>query len=740
MKPLVSVVMPVYNAKKYIHDSIESVLKQKYKNWELLLIVDGPTDGTKECLKDFTDLRIHVVENKRNYGIAYSRNKGIALASGKYIALLDDDDMAYPNRFLHQVEYLERHPEIGAVGGRTTFIDNEGNVLDIPNTVYYHPAENKVHLLFHNVLMNGAMMMRADLLKDRNLRYQDQCYGMEDFLFWVHFSKEFLIANLDEPVLYYRMHETNESAKVKENQLKQKLDKYASIQCQSIELSGFELTNDDKWVIKAVLTEIHTPDYSYEEYDCVFKLLLKLKKQCDEKNIIWRLEFYRMCDLIVEFIYKRTLFPDLNDYAKFIHNYFKNENSKDISNPYLVKQKNGLEFFLTKGMTGTFQSDAAVFIHLYYTDQKEKCFIYIRCACRICDVYITTSNILVADFLHQICQEERIKNCFVKVVENKGQDIAALVVHHIQDIKKYKYFSFVHDKKSPHIEAGSAAIWFDTLWENTIADEGYISQIIDIFKRYDNIGVLSVPSPFWDEFVSMIDNGWADVYEETNKLSKRIGMNYSITEDYPPLMLGTAFWARTSSLAKLWSAKFTLDDFPKTGVGKISYAIERIIPYVAFEQGYETGIVQTTEFAAYRINYLQGIISKGMNIVKNRFCIHDEKELTKISDSYIQCENLVKQFEYVYVYGTGVKATKCMNKFPRLLDYINGFLRTNGCLEGEKFFNKPIFKAKDVIKNNALFLIAMNKEDAEEVYQFLLRWGANPKNIVSILYFCDWLE
>lgn len=739
IEPLVSVIMPVYNAREYIRDAIESILNQTYSNWELILVLDCPTDETEKCILDFDDPRIRLERNDENRGIAYSRNKGIAIAKGKYIALLDDDDKAYPDRISHQVSYLEIHSEIGAVGGRTTFMDEEGKTQELPNVVYFHPEENKIHLLFRNVLMNGTMMMRSEIIRDNNLNYEDGCYGMEDFRFWVNFSKIALITNLDEPVLFYRMHERNESSKVKALFLEQKIWKYAEIQAVSLELNDFELSEEDKSVIRQSLCEVHSAEYSYSEYNQVYMLLKKLKQQCADNNKVWRLEFERICGQILDFIFERTILPGLDDFGAFSEKCLEGNLASEFRDPYLVKQDKGLEFFLQTEQSFHRQYDAAVFVHLYYKEQKEQSYTYIRRACRVCDVYITTPTQEVAEYIRECCNKEKLNNCYVQLVENRGQDIASLVVHHVKKIKSYKYFCFVHDKKSAHITSENAEIWYKTLWENTIADEGYMEQAINLLRDNENIGLLAVPTPFWGEFVSMVDNGWADAYEATNALANKLSLNSTVNREYPPIALGTAFWAKTDALSDLWNAEFSLECFPEAGVGMQSYAIERILPYIALNHGYDTGIIQTTGFAAYRMNQLQKSLAKSMNVLKNRFSLHDEITLTRFSDDYDRLKKIICMFEKTYIYGTGAKAVKCIQKFPELLQYIDGFVRTEGVRENEGFFGKPVYDAEFVINEKTLFLVAINGEDAEEVFRYMLKKGASPNQITSIIQYCDWL-
>src|SRR5436309_7380613 len=125
--PKVSVIIPVFNGERYIRQTIESVLAQTYRDFELLVIDDGSTDGTAEAVKEYEkDLRyVH----QGNGGASKARNQGIRFSQGKYIAFLDADDLWEPEKLTIQVEFLERNPKIGLVHCNCDGIDEEGRTF-----------------------------------------------------------------------------------------------------------------------------------------------------------------------------------------------------------------------------------------------------------------------------------------------------------------------------------------------------------------------------------------------------------------------------------------------------------------------------------------------------------------------------------------------------------------------------------------------------------------------------------
>lgn len=110
MNGIVSIIMPSFNTGNFIAKSIESVLKQDYVNWELLIVDDCSTDNTDEEVKPFiTDQRIKYIKNEKNYGAAVSRNRALREAKGRWIAFLDSDDLWMPNKLSKQIQFMENN-------------------------------------------------------------------------------------------------------------------------------------------------------------------------------------------------------------------------------------------------------------------------------------------------------------------------------------------------------------------------------------------------------------------------------------------------------------------------------------------------------------------------------------------------------------------------------------------------------------------------------------------------------
>ena len=127
--PKVSVIMPAYNAGKYISAAIKSILEQTYSDLELIIINDGSTDDTLDIASSYHDSRIHIINNSKNMGLAKSLNIALDVSRGKYFARSDADDINLPNRFKTQVKFLELHPEVDVVGTDMYIFSDQGVII-----------------------------------------------------------------------------------------------------------------------------------------------------------------------------------------------------------------------------------------------------------------------------------------------------------------------------------------------------------------------------------------------------------------------------------------------------------------------------------------------------------------------------------------------------------------------------------------------------------------------------------
>lgn len=207
-EPLVSIIMPVYNAEKYLAEAIRSILNQTYRFFEFIIIDDGSTDDSLKILNQFAehDSRFQIIKLESNKGVVHVLNLGLDRAKGKYIARMDADDVSLPNRMAMQVKYLEANPEVGILGARINYMDHMGKLMYVPPS-NQTDLENRWTLFFGNPFSHPVVMIRKSVIDQHNLRYSSRATHVEDYELWGRLLQISRGANLPEILLYYRIHD-----------------------------------------------------------------------------------------------------------------------------------------------------------------------------------------------------------------------------------------------------------------------------------------------------------------------------------------------------------------------------------------------------------------------------------------------------------------------------------------------------------------------------------------------------
>ncbi len=205
-QPLVSVVMPVYNAERYLGESVDSILGQTFQDWELLLVDDKSRDGSPELATQYAarDPRIRAIRLDTNGGSVRARNIGIAEARGKYYAVQDSDDISLPDRLQLQVDFLERNPELAVVGAASLIMDENGEVY-ASRTYPSDPEQVKKSAILANPFAHSATVVRMEVLKKLG-GYPVLAYkASDDYCLWLRLLSQYPGSNLPEFLLKYRL-------------------------------------------------------------------------------------------------------------------------------------------------------------------------------------------------------------------------------------------------------------------------------------------------------------------------------------------------------------------------------------------------------------------------------------------------------------------------------------------------------------------------------------------------------
>jgi glycosyltransferase involved in cell wall biosynthesis len=211
-KPIVSVVMVVCNVERFLAEAIESILAQTFCDFEFIIVDYGSTDGSESIISSFAanDQRIkfHKIPH---CSLPEARNAGCFLAQGEYIALIDADNISLPDRLKWGVEFMEKHPEVGVVGGGAEAIDATGASLRnsaLPYGSAPRPLENRElqsALLSYCAVWQNSVLMRKEAFALVG-GYRTLFLQAEDYDLWLRIAECFEMANLKQPVFKLRYH------------------------------------------------------------------------------------------------------------------------------------------------------------------------------------------------------------------------------------------------------------------------------------------------------------------------------------------------------------------------------------------------------------------------------------------------------------------------------------------------------------------------------------------------------
>ncbi|MAP27327.1 MAG: glycosyl transferase family 2 [Alteromonadaceae bacterium] len=206
-EPLVSVLMPVFNAQRFLYEAVQSILSQTLVNFELIIIDDGSKDDSYKIVETLSniDKRIRLYR-QNNCGISYTRNKLLSLAKADLIAWMDADDISHPTRLEKQYTYLQANKEYVAIGTSTIMIDEDGDeIFD-----WKAPLKHSEIDSFHMKGNGGAIIFPSSMMRKENVTalggFNENLIGAEDLCLFLRLAEIGRLANLKENLFYYRQH------------------------------------------------------------------------------------------------------------------------------------------------------------------------------------------------------------------------------------------------------------------------------------------------------------------------------------------------------------------------------------------------------------------------------------------------------------------------------------------------------------------------------------------------------
>ncbi len=197
-----SVILPAYNAERYLREAISSILQQTFTDFELLVLNDGSVDSTEKVVLEFDDPRIVYICNERNIGLANTINKGLALAKGELIARMDADDISLPTRLETQVRYLDEHPEVMLCSCAIQQFGAAQRQMIGPNDF----EQVKVNMLFASAIGHASSVWRKDFFTKNQLAFCQDEFPAEDYGLWTRAVFCGKMVNIPDVLYRYRIY------------------------------------------------------------------------------------------------------------------------------------------------------------------------------------------------------------------------------------------------------------------------------------------------------------------------------------------------------------------------------------------------------------------------------------------------------------------------------------------------------------------------------------------------------
>jgi glycosyltransferase involved in cell wall biosynthesis len=242
---LVSVVMPAYNAAKYIEEAIESILAQTLKEFELIVVDDGSTDNTREIIEGYArrDPRVRLLVNETNLKLCRTANRGIEAATAPLIARMDADDWSYPNRLELQVRFMSEHPEVVISGGSMDVCDEK---LQVINQRHYPLTDKDIRkvMMRYSPFSHPTVIYRTEAIRKAG-SYNPQLPFAEDYDMYFRIGRFGKFGNLPQILVKYR----SSSSSYFHSKIRQQERATIYTRLKAVEEYGYKMNLVDRMVL-----------------------------------------------------------------------------------------------------------------------------------------------------------------------------------------------------------------------------------------------------------------------------------------------------------------------------------------------------------------------------------------------------------------------------------------------------------------------------------------------------------
>lgn len=234
--PRVTVLMPTYNVAPWVEESIQSVLKQTYRDFELLVVDDASTDDTLDRVRAIDDPRIRIASFPNNVGLSENLNRGLDIINTELVARMDGDDIAEPDWLETGIHVLDTRPEVGVCSFGFQFFGAKTSLVRFPE----QHEDSKAQMLFGCTVI--VPVFRRAVMADNHLRYSTEAFPAEDYMMWSNVYPLTQIYNVQRTLFHYRTHPTQISTSRREAQIA----KSNEVRLQMLEWLNPSFTDEEK--------------------------------------------------------------------------------------------------------------------------------------------------------------------------------------------------------------------------------------------------------------------------------------------------------------------------------------------------------------------------------------------------------------------------------------------------------------------------------------------------------------
>jgi glycosyltransferase involved in cell wall biosynthesis len=643
--PTVSVILTSYNHGKYLGEAIESVLNQTFQDFELFIWDDASADDSWHIISAYHDDRIKAFRNEINRGPVFGINKAISeLATGDYIAIHHSDDVWETTKLQQQVDFLNTHPEIGAVFSNALAINEEGlPLVDVPHfyaNVFQQTNKTRhewLHFFFTqaNALCHPSVLIRKQCYEDCGL-YRPMLAQLPDFDMWIRLCLKYEIYILPEPLIRFRVlnQEANTSGNRPETRIRwsyefyKVLDNYQSIHSFDDLVRIFPTAQtyyrgtDTSVQFALAMVALKEENSTFTELfaqNILFSLIsdpkqLTLIKQQYDFDYLSFINITAQHD-IFSCEKTQTLQQDITDRDAQIKKFLADNQEPALKTNLLWIWKiiNRLRQSLARKMSRqpissekphfappsddccfivpfsyplenpSVEPNLAVICHLYYPAMIEEFKRYLSNIPFAFDLFITTDTEEKKQTIAYSLLQWHKGKVEIRIAPNRGRDIAPKLLACRDIYEHYEFFLHIHSKKSPHAEDITEG-WRYYLLETLLGSEQIVQSVFAAFAADSQLGMIA-PEHF-EPIRSHIGWGWN--FPVAKAFSSRLGLNLSPNSklDFPS---GSMFWGRSAALKPLLTMNLTSDDFPLEDNqidATLAHIIERMYFFICELAGY----------------------------------------------------------------------------------------------------------------------------------------------------------